>query len=381
MLSRPTLTSAYDWGLPNWLPLPIVPTDNPMSLAKVELGRYLFYEKRLSINGEFSCATCHQQSLAFTDGKSIPTGATGEKHPRSSQSLANVAYLPVLTWANPLLTNLEQQTLLPLLGENPVEMGMAGLEKQILSWMKQDARYQTLFRRAFATPTDPISLKTLSQAIAAFERTLISVDSPYDRYRYGGDPKAISVSAKRGERLFQSDRLACAQCHRGFNFTDSIKHQNLAIEQIHFYNTGLYNIDGKGTYPSPNTGIHEVTENPQDMGRFRVPTLRNIALTHPYMHDGSIPTLEAVIDHYAAGGRTLAQGLYAGIGSANPYKSRLIQGFSLTVQEKQDLLAFLESLTDLTFIQDPRFSDPNAESANDQDPNLSLNIGDANLSP
>ncbi|MDM9385283.1 cytochrome c peroxidase [Chlorogloeopsis sp. ULAP01] len=229
----------------------------------------------------------------------------------------------VLTWANPGLTKLESQMLIPLFGEHPVEMGMVGKEQEILTMLQSDRTYKQLFAAAFPGK-DSISIANLAKAIAAFERTLISVNSPYDRYRYGGDVNAISAAAKRGEALFNSERLECFHCHGGINFSDSVMHERLAFKEIAFHNTGLYNIDGKGAYPSSNTGVRELTNKPSDMGRFKAPTLRNIALTAPYMHDGSIATLEEVIDHYQAGGRTIHTGKFAGVGSTNPFKSQFI---------------------------------------------------------
>ena len=351
-------TSVYNWNIPAWMPKPIVPADNPMNFQKVELGRHLFYEQRLSITGEFSCATCHLQKLAFTDGKTVAVGATGEKHPRNSMSLANIAYNPVLTWANPLITKLENQALVPIFGEHPVEMGMVGREKQILAMLRDDAKYRQMFTDAFKNEKNPINLSNLTKALAAFQRSLISVNSPYDKYRFGGDTNAISPAAKRGEKLFNSEDLECFHCHGGINFTDSVMHEKLAFQEIAFHNTGLYNIDGKGAYPANNTGVYEITSKPTDMGRFKAPTLRNIALTAPYMHDGSIATLEEVIDHYQKGGRTIHTGELAGIGSTNPFKSEFISGFKLSESEKQDLLAFLRSLTDEEFIKNPAFSNP-----------------------
>ena len=351
-------TAVYNWNIPVWMPKPIVPADNPMNSQKVELGRHLFYEQRLSITGEFSCASCHLQKLAFTDGKTVAVGATGEKHSRNSMSLANIAYNPVLTWANPLITKLENQALVPIFGEHPVEMGMVGMEKQILAMLRDDAKYRLMFTDAFRNDKNPINLSNLTKALAAFERSLISVNSPYDKYRFGGDANAISPAAKRGEKLFNSEDLECFHCHGGINFTDSVMHEKLAFQEIAFHNTGLYNIDGKGSYPANNTGVYEITSKPTDMGRFKAPTLRNIALTAPYMHDGSIATLEEVIDHYQAGGRTIKTGEFAGIGSTNPFKSEFISGFKLSESEKQDLLAFLQSLTDEEFIKNPAFSNP-----------------------
>jgi cytochrome c peroxidase len=348
----------YQWGLPAWVPKPIVPATNPMTAAKVELGRYLFYERRLSVTGTQSCASCHIQYRAFTDGKLVGVGATGEHHPRNSMSLANIAYNSVLTWANPLMTKLEAQGLVPLFGEHPVELGMAGKEQEILNLLQTDDRYQLLFKKAFEASKTEINLNNMMKAIASFERSLVSFNSPYDHYRYGGDPNAISASAKRGEALFNSEKLECFHCHSGINFSDSTVHERLAFPEIAFHNTGLYNIDGQGAYPPNNSGTYEITSQPRDMGRFKAPTLRNIELTAPYMHDGSVATLADAIAHYQVGGRTIKSGAYSGIGSANPLKSNFIAGFKLTDSDQQDLLAFLRSLTDLSFTQNPAFSDP-----------------------
>jgi cytochrome c peroxidase len=141
----------YNWNIPAALPKPIVPADNPITKKKVELGRHLFYEKRLSVTGKFSCATCHIQAKAFTDGKTLGVGATGAKHPRNAMSLANIGYNSVLTWANPLQNKLESQLLVPLFGEHPIEMGMVGKEQEILAMLRSDLHYPKMFAAAFGT--------------------------------------------------------------------------------------------------------------------------------------------------------------------------------------------------------------------------------------
>ena len=347
----------YSWNLPEWTPKPIIPQDNPMTAEKVELGRHLFYEPRLSITQHYSCATCHKQALAFSDGKKVAISSTDASHARNSMSLANVGYSPVLTWANPLMTNLENQALIPIFGEHPIEMGMVGQEEQMIQWIENDPKYRQMFAEAFPSEK-PVNMSNLTKALASFQRSLVSFNSPYDRYRYQGESNAISAAAKRGEKLFNSERLECFHCHGGINFSDSIKHENLAFTETAFHNTGLYNIDGEGSYPPQNTGIKEITQQAEDMGRFKAPSLRNIALTAPYMHDGSVATLRDAIAHYQAGGRTITIGEYAGVGSANPYKSGFIKGFEITESEIDDLIAFLQSLTDEEFISNPAHSDP-----------------------
>ncbi|MBK8936189.1 MAG: di-heme enzyme [Polyangiaceae bacterium] len=348
----------YDWGLPAGFPRPKVPEGNPMTVEKVELGRHLFYDVRLSGNETQSCGSCHQQALAFTDARAVGLGSTGEEHTRGAMSVVGTGYLNAFTWANPVLASLEDQALVPLFGENPVELGLAGLDEEMLARLAAEPVYVELFPAAFPEDADPIDLDNVVRAIAAFERSIISYRSPYDRYNYGGDPTALSEAALRGKDLFFGEKLECFHCHGGFNFSDSVSHEGTTFVEVMFHNTGLYNLGGTGDYPPDNTGLFESTGEPGDMGRFRAPTLRNIALTAPYMHDGSIATLDEVLDHYAAGGRTIDSGPNAGVGSESPFKSELIAGFTLTPEERQDVLAFLNSLTDEALLADDRWSDP-----------------------
>ena len=351
--------SGFDWGLPEWVPPPRVPADNPMSAAKVDLGRHLFYDPRLSANGQMACATCHHQDKAFTDGLALSPGVTGEMSPRSSMGLANVAYWPTLTWANPLLTSLEVQSLIPLFGEHPVEMGMAGRETELFERIQADPVYTRLFAQAFPAEARQgdaalYSLSTLTKALAAFQRSLLSFASPYDRYQYGQQPQAISVAAKRGEALFFGEKMECYHCHGGFTFNDNVQHLRLPFAESGFHNTGLYNVDGQGSYPAGNPGIVEFTGQDSDRGRFRTPSLRNVAVTAPYMHDGSIPTLQQVIrEHYALAGRSSAV-----TGQPSPMRSELLVGFEVSDEEVDDLVAFLASLTDETFLKNPRHGNP-----------------------
>ncbi|MDJ0700470.1 MAG: di-heme enzyme [Woeseiaceae bacterium] len=351
----------YAWNLREDLPRPIVPPENPMNEAKVELGRWLFYDTRLSVNQTTACATCHIQALAFTDGRPRSVGATGEFHPRSSMTLVNAAYASRLTWANPLLDKLEDQALTPLLGDNPIEMGMGGHEQRIVELLHSEPRYSKLLGKAFPTDADPHSVLNVVRSISAFVRTIISYDSPYDRY-LAGDESAMTAAAERGMELFFSERLECFHCHGGFNFTDSTTHASTRVDSVGFHNTGLYNIDNTGAYPQDNTGLFDMTGERRDMGRFRAPTLRNIAVTAPYMHDGSAATLDDVIDHYQRGGRLLEDGPYPGDGRVSPFKSDFVRGFELSKAERDDLLAFLDALTDDNVLTNPRWADPRTPS-------------------
>ena len=342
LFAQSTASPQYQWNLPKGFPKPYVPADNPMTEAKVELGRYLFYDQRMSVNGKASCATCHKQELAFTDGLAVARGATGESHPRSAMSLVNVAYSGVLTWSNPNMRSLEEQALVPMFGDHPVELGLREGDG-FLPALRSDAKYRELFESAYPNDPDRFTITNVVRAIASFERSIISARSPYDRYHYDGDDAAISDSAKRGEILFFNQHLSCFRCHGGFNFSDATRSERNPGHETQFHNTGLYL-----SYPVPNVGIYEYTKAPADLGKFKVPTLRNIALTAPYMHDGSVPTLDAVLDHYAAGGR----------GHANPNKDPLIGGFVLSTKDRSDLIAFLHTLTDEAMTRDPRFSNP-----------------------
>ncbi len=347
----------FDWQLPEQYPQPQVPADNPMSATKVELGRWLFYDVRLSGNQTMSCGTCHLQTLAFTDGKSNAIGSTGVRHPRSSMSLVNTAYASRLTWANPLLDRLEDQALTPLFGDNPVEMGMTGRDAEIGALLESDVNYRRLTKTAFSDDENPYSVLNAVRAIAAFVRSIVSFDSPYDRYM-AGDPAALTPSAEKGLELFFSERLECFHCHGGFNFTDSTTHASTEIESVGFHNTGLYNLDASGAYPEDNTGLFDMTGVVRDMGRFKAPSLRNIAVTAPYMHDGSIATLADVLDHYSRGGRAIETGAYAGDGRLSPFKSEFVNGFELSDTEQSDLIEFLSSLTDESVLTTERWSNP-----------------------
>jgi len=276
-------------------------------------------------------------------------------------SLVNIAYAGVLTWGNPTLRQLEGQALVPMFGDHPVELGLVQPGTLLLERLEKDARYRTMFAAAFPETAKPFTIANVTKALASFERSIISARSPYDRYHSYRESDAISPAARRGEILFFSQPFSCFRCHNGFMMagaTDFEGRQASAEGGIEFHNTGLYNLAGLLSYPSPNTGIYETTKKPEDVGRFKAPTLRNVAVTGPYMHDGSIKSLDAVFDHYAAGGRTIEEGPYRGIGHDNPNKSPSVRGFTLTVEQRADFTAFLNSLTDEELLHDPRFSNP-----------------------
>ena len=323
--NRLSVSQFFSDRLPRWFPVPNVPADNPITEEKVELGRHLFYEPMLSGNSTYSCASCHQQSLAFTDGLARAIGSTGGQHPRSSMSLANVVYNASFGWAD-RTWSLESQMHVPMYNEQPVEMGLKGHEAEVLERLASDADYVERFRTAFPGDAQPMTLPNIVKAIASFERIIVSADSAFDRYLYRDDHSGMSPAAKRGAALFFSDRLKCSECH------------------------GSVNISGptifSGAMPSDPEAFFHDTGVAAHPAKFRAPTLRNIAVTAPYMHDGSVATLKEVVAHYAAGGR-----------STRP-KSDKVRGFAISPAETDDLVAFLHSLTDERFLTNPAFSNP-----------------------
>jgi cytochrome c peroxidase len=344
--AAPRSNSEYHWELPPGFPPPVVPADNPMSSAKVELGQRLFAERRLSVTGQYACISCHLPERAYTDGRPKALGALGDETRRSAMSLTNVAYNGAYTWGDSTAKTLELQMRQPLFNEHPVELGLTGHENQILQSLSSDESYRQQFARAYADDPSPISIDNVIKAIACYERTLISGRSSFDRYVFDDDQSALSASAKRGMALFYSKLIGCSQCHSGINFDGPIRFKTHEDARALFANTGLYSVDGRGAYPEEDRGLFDLTHRREDMGKFRIPTLRNIAVTAPYMHDGSIATLSDVIDHYARGGRQLP----AGPSPHNRLVDRRIRAFQISPEEKDDLIAFLQSLTDPQFI-------------------------------
>jgi len=263
-------------------------------------------------------------------------------------SLTNVAYNPAFTWGSDKVRSLESQMRQPLFNRHPVEMGLKKDGAAAVTALSADASYRAQFAAAFPDdPPKPLSMERIIAAIASFERTLISGRSPFDRYVFDDDQSALSPAAKHGMALFYSTRVGCAQCHSGINFTGAIVYEDHTRARALYANTGLYDLDGRGAYPLSDRGLIEVTHRAADMGRFKVPTLRNVALTAPYMHDGSLPDLDAVLDHYVRGGHN------------SSLRDSRIRPFTLLPTERADLVEFLKSLTDREFVENPELSDPN----------------------
>ncbi|MES2733951.1 MAG: cytochrome c peroxidase [Bacteroidota bacterium] len=313
-----------------------IPADNPMTKQGVHLGRMLFYEKRLSSNNSLSCATCHQQKLAFTDGQAFSRGVDAIETKRSSMSIANLLWVRQFFWDG-RAKSLEEQAITPM--TDPHEMGQS-LEESAKK-LQQASIYPPLFKLTFGS--DTITGDRITKALAQFERTLISSNSKYDQYLAG--EYQPTAQEKRGHDLFmthpapeQNLRGAnCGDCHGGYKTFMEFYHNN-----------------GLEAEPK-DIGREALTKKYTDRGRFRVPTMRNIALTAPYMHDGRFKTLEEVLDHYnehVQGSSSLAPLISE---ATNEIGGKSLK---LTSEEKQDVIAFMHMLTDSTFITDARFSDP-----------------------
>ena len=287
----------------------VIPEDNPLTKEKVELGKLLFFDKRLSANDTIACASCHMPSLAFTDGQPVSAGIHGQKGGRSAPTAINRAFSSAQFWDGRAAT-LEEQSVGPF--ANPIEHGFKDHD-ELVAKVKSIAGYQPLFEQAFGSPA--ITVDLIGKAIASFQRTLLSGNSNYDRFTHGNEEQALSANAQNGFRVFLG-KGQCLRCHFGFNFTD---------EQYHNLGVGANKKES-------DVGRQAVTNKPEDMGAFKTPTIREIANTAPYMHDGSLATLREVVDFYDQGG------------IANPQLDSVIKPLNLTEQEKKDLVEFMESL-------------------------------------
>ncbi len=317
--SEPYL-SAIPPGLSVLMP---VPPDNPLTAEKVELGRRLFFDTRLSRDGTVACASCHVPDRAFTDGRSVAVGIGRARGRRNAPALYNRAYASTLFWDG-RAASLEEQALQPMVGAT--ELG--NTHEEVVRRLRESHLYRELFTRAFgarAFGTEAISIERVAKAIASFERTLLSGDSAFDRYDVGGDEQALSPAARRGLELFRG-KARCTFCHRTPLFTDNRFH-NTGVSWRHRPPLSPAAVDGL------DLGRYEVTGRQEDKGKFKTPSLRDVDQTAPYMHDGSLETLEEVIDFYDRGGEP------------NPYLDESITMLNLTAREKAQLIALLKSLT------------------------------------
>jgi cytochrome c peroxidase len=327
----------------------------PLS-KKAEWGRALFFEPRLSANGKVSCATCHETARAFTENKATSSDIEGHSVGRNSPTLINAAHMDVLTWANPVLRKLENQIIVPLFLDTPGEMALIRVWPKVRAELLEKSPHIEMFRAAFPEEKGSPDTRHLFSALAEFVRTLEAFDSPYDQF-LAGNTNALSPKAKRGRDLFISKRTNCASCHSGVLLSNASKKEFLtskdplappAVRDEHgnilqFAHNGLYNWDGRGGVPEKHEGLYEFSLKLEDRGKFRIPPLRNVARTPPYMHDGSIATLEDVVKHYNRGGTHRCEKKKS-CGPA-PQKHALIRPLALTAADQEALVEFLRSLS------------------------------------
>jgi cytochrome c peroxidase len=324
--SAPALAPAKPIGIPLEIKAPLglppvpIPADNPPTAETVALGRKLYYDTKLSADNSTSCATCHSPKMGFGDGLAVSTGIRGQTGGRNAPVVTNSAYNTIQFWDG-RAPSLEEQAGGPM--QNPVEMGhsIKGIEQEL----SKDPVYVDMFAKAWGP--GPITFEKVRKSIASFERTVISGDSPFDKYMYGNnknDKKALSPAAIRGLALYRDPKKGnCAVCH-------TIEEKYALFTDNKFHNLGIGQ-DKKGELK--DKGRSEISKNETELGAFKTPTLRNIALSAPYMHDGSEKTLKEVIDFYVGGG------------NSNPHLDKEIKPLKLNAQERADLVAFLNSLT------------------------------------
>lgn len=316
-LSLPTGSEPELMEIPKGFPQMDIPADNAFTMSRWQLGKRLFYDKSLSVNNTISCASCHKSALAFSDSVALSNGVNEAAGTSNAPTLTNAGYYTAYTRAGGVPT-LEMQVLVPVQEHNEFNTSILDIAQKLAA----DGAYRSMAQEAYGRNIDPY---VITRALACFERSLISGNSRFDQYYYQGKSNALSALELQGMQLFFSERTNCSGCHSDFNFTNA-----------RFENNGLY-------LNYADSGRIRITHIESDRARFKVPTLRNIALTGPYMHDGSISSLEAVIEHYNSGG------------AAHPNKSSLIRPMQLSAQEKASLVAFLKSLSDYTFIRNKKF--------------------------
>jgi cytochrome c peroxidase len=313
-----SLAEDFELKVPLGFPVPSIPSDNKITKDRVKLGKKLFFDNILSSNNSISCGSCHASQNAFSDNKQFSVGVNDSIGERNAMPIINLAWANSFMWDGGV-ASLEMQIINPL--THPKEMNAP--VNMVIERLKQRPEYVTLFKKAYGSSPDAAGI---FKAIACFERTLISSNSKFDKFYYGKDQSAFNESELKGYYLFYSDQTHCSSCHTGFNFTNNT-----------FQNNGLYE-------EYKDQGRYKITFNASDKGKFKVPTLRNVAVTAPYMHDGSIKTLEEVVDHYNSGGKNhINKSSHIHNNDSPP----------LTAEEKTALIDFMKALTDEDFINDP----------------------------
>ena len=313
-----------------------------------QLGRLLFFDTRLSVNKTKSCASCHIPNLAFTDGLKTPVGAFGDVVKRNTPTLINLADNETYNWAAESITSLEQQSNIPLFGNHPVEMGNDSSNVESLNFIFNDARYIPLLKKKGITQ---INWATVKKLIATYVRTFKFQKAKYDWVEKG---KASFTSDElAGKKLFFSDKLNCRKCHSGNDFDEPE-----FTRMNRYQNIGLYSIGKDSLYANDDNGLYNESMDRDDIGKFKIPSLRNIMLTAPYFHDGSASDINAVINSYAKGGREISDGPFKGDGRLHPSKNQFVEGFKISPKETRQLISFLKTLTDTSYLKNPFYTNP-----------------------
>ncbi len=320
-------------------------TKSNKSNKLASLGHYLFFETKLSKNGIKSCASCHDPQFAFTDGYRVALSTEADLLLHNTPSILNLSNYKTLNWASPNIKNIVQQMQGPLFNKHPPEMGMSADNYNAIKNIETDPKYKTLLQQA---GVNKLTWKIVVKCINEYVLKLNSRNAKYDKYRQG--KVKLNKEEHAGMKLFFSKKLNCTSCHAGVDFN-----QTKAIKDNRFANIGLYNIGPQHQYTANDNGLFNTTHKASDIGKFRIPSLRNVMLTAPYFHDGSARNLEEVINLYSHAGRNITSGNYAGNGIKNPYKDKRLKIFSITTKQQKQLLAFFNTLTDTSYLQNPYF--------------------------
>ncbi len=321
---------------------------------KMILGHHLFFERKLSFNHSKSCASCHSPELAFTDGYRRSVASNGENLSHNAPSLFNISGNNFFDWDNSFVNSLKKQIQRPLYSKHPLELGLDLDTLALFSFFERDSLYSSLFVNAFQDENRKYTTAHVEESIIEYVKNLVSQNSKYDKYSKG-QKTILTKSEMDGMILFFSAKLKCSRCHTPPLFTKT----NLSINTDTVYaNIGMYNINNKNEYPSDDKGLAKRSKKNSDDGKFKIPSLRNVMLTAPYMHDGSMTTIQEVIDMYAAGGRNIKSGFQKGDGRTHLNKHPFISGFAISDVEKKELISFLSALTDTSYLKNSLFLNP-----------------------
>jgi cytochrome c peroxidase len=324
------------------------PKNKSLKKDTISLGQLFFFDPRLSINKTKSCASCHDPKLAFTDGFANPLGATGQSIHRNSPSLINISKNTSFNLANPSITSILQQSNGPLFNNHPIEMGNDSNNLLSLRFIELDKKYKPLLQK---NNIKNINWTIVKHFIAQYVATFNFSNSKYDKYL----KKQVQLSKQElaGKNLFFGDSMQCSKCHSGNNFNVP-ENPNMFL----FQNIGLYCVGKDSLYGNGDNGVFNESKDSLDIGMFKIPSLRNVAITAPYFHDGSVATLEQMIDIYARGGKLTTTGINKGDGKLHPNKHPFIVGFTTNTLQKKQLISFLKTLTDTSYLQNKMYQNP-----------------------